>query len=294
MLLVPDWQKFCLAMSRISAFSMYPMLVTVFFTKMKATQAFLSSTPLSMYLGIIKEGHDNHVHAGTYIAFDVWVHTLFHLLRWADQGNIRLLWTTPAGLTGLVAVVAMPLITFPMMYFRESLSYELRKGLHYLFYLFAVVLCFHVPTGAVPNGGFLAPVLGSCVALYALDTAYVYLFMTERVETTSFHVLSSGVRISMPVSDRFRGRAARAGFAYVCLPWIDDRQWHPFSLFEDPCDPSTQQVFLMRNGDWTEAVHDALARDTTRPCWIKGPFPSPYSHASLYDNQCKCFVLSHP
>ena len=38
-------------------------------------------------------------------------------------------------------------------------------------------------------------------------------------------------------------------------------------------------------GDWTKALHKSLARDTTRPCWIKGPFPSPYSHAALYDNQ---------
>ncbi len=64
-----------------------------------------------------------------------------------------------------------------------------------------------------------------------------------------------------------------------------NRQWHAFSLFEDPSDPSIQQMFLMKNGDWTESVHRALSRDTTRPCWIKGPFPSPYSHASLYDNQ---------
>lgn len=44
-------------------------------------------------------------------------------------------------------------------------------------------------------------------------------------------------------------------------------------------------MFLMKNGNWTNAVHDALSRDTTRPCWIKGPFPSPYSNVSLYDNQ---------
>eukprot|EP01083_Nonionella_stella_P260336 887786_1 len=91
----------------------------------------------------------------------------------------------------------------------------------------------------------------------------------------------------MPVSAKFQKQAKQcgSGYAYICIPWINDKQWHAFSLFEDPSNPSIQQMFLLKNGDWTKAVHAALARETTRPCWIKGPFPSPYSHASLYDNQ---------
>ncbi|KAL7555274.1 hypothetical protein ACHAWF_019016 [Thalassiosira exigua] len=282
---VGGWQRFCLAISRMSAFSMYPMLVVVFFTKMRALQSFLAKTPLSIHFGVIKEGHAHHTHAGRYITFDVWIHTLFHILRWASQGNMRLLWTSPAGVTGLITIIVAPLITFPMMYYKPKLRYEIRKGLHYLFYVFAITMCFHVPTSAIPNGGFIGPILGLCIFVYTLDAIYVHISMTEKIETTAFHVLSSGVRISMPVSERFQKRAGRAGYAYICIPWIDDCQWHPFSLFVDPSDPSMRQVFLMKAGDWTGAVHDALARDTTRPCWIKGPFPSPYSHASMYDNQ---------
>ena len=55
----------------MSAFSMYPMLVIVFFTKMKALQTFFAKTPYSMYFAMITEGHDYHVYAGHYIAFDV-------------------------------------------------------------------------------------------------------------------------------------------------------------------------------------------------------------------------------
>jgi hypothetical protein len=133
---IGGWQKFFLAMSRMSAFSMYPMFVIVFITKMKALQTFFSKTPLSMYISMINEGHDFHKHAGKYIAFDVWIHTFFHILRWASQGNLHLLWTTRTGLSGLVTVIATPLITFPMMYFKRTISYEIRKGLHYLFYIF--------------------------------------------------------------------------------------------------------------------------------------------------------------
>ena len=194
-------------------------------------------------------------------------------MRWGSQGNITLLWTSATGITGLIAVIATPLITFPMMYFKRKINYELRKAMHIcFFYVFAIVLCFHVPPSAFPNGGFIAPLLGGSVILYSLDAMYTYLFMTEKIETTAFHRLSSGVRISMRVSERFQRRTAgrSAGYAYINLPWITDKEWHPFSLFEDPKDPSVQQMFLMKTGDWTEAVHLTLSRDTTRPCWIKG------------------------
>ncbi len=67
----------------------------------------------------------------------------------------------------------------------------------------------------------------------------------------------------MPVSDRFLShsqRGLRAGYAYVNIPWVDDKQWHPYSLFEDPSDPRIQQMFLMKVGDWTGDVHKALLR----------------------------------
>lgn len=37
-------------------------------------------------------------------------------------------------------------------------------------------------------------------------------------------------------------------------------------------------------GDWTKNVHAALAKPCARPAWIYGPFPSPFSTASGYDN----------
>jgi hypothetical protein len=138
--------------------------------------------------------------------------------------------------------------------------------LHFLFYLFAVGLCFHVPTSAIPNGGFIAPILGSCILLYTLDACYVYLYMCDNIKTTAFHVLSSGMRILMRMLDRFRdSTSVRGGYAYLNIPWINNMQWHPFSLFEDPSNPATLQVFLLRNGNWTDAVHKALSRDTARP-----------------------------
>jgi len=128
---------------------------------------------------------------GKYIAIDVWIHTLFHLLRWGTQGNIDLLWTNATGLSGLIVVLVCPLITFPMFIpqLRLSMSYEVRKSMHYLFYVFAIGMCFHNRTSAFPNGGFNQVVLGFCITYYTLDSLYVMFFMTEIIETTIFNVL---------------------------------------------------------------------------------------------------------
>lgn len=178
-----------LAISRISAFTLYPPMFLIFMTKCKATINFLMRTPLSLFM--VDDQHELHSFCGKYIAFDVWVHTLFHCLRWGIQGNIDLLWTNITGLSGLIVVLATPLITFPMFInpLRLAMSYEVRKGLHYLFYLFAIGMCFHNKTSAFPNGGFNQVVLGFCIVYYTLDSLYVMIFMTEMIETTVFNVL---------------------------------------------------------------------------------------------------------
>ena len=129
----------------------------------------------------LKDEHKLHIYCGRFIAFDVWVHTIFHLLRWGNQGNANLLWTSAAGITGLITVIATPIITIFMMMFKTQITYEVRKGLHYLFFLFAIAMCFHVPASGIPNGGFIGYVLGSTIVLYSLDRLYVVFCMTERV-----------------------------------------------------------------------------------------------------------------
>ena len=128
--------------------------------------------------------HKLHTYCGRFIAFDVWIHTIFHLLRWANQGNIDLLWTSSAGLSGIIVVIVTPFITFLMMYFKTVISYEVRKALHYLFFVFAVGLCFHVPASGIPNGGFISYVLGFSIAIYTIDQFIVTFFMTERIDTS--------------------------------------------------------------------------------------------------------------
>mmetsp|Transcript_23439 Transcript_23439/g.38791 ORF Transcript_23439/g.38791 Transcript_23439/m.38791 type:complete len:677 (+) Transcript_23439:87-2117(+) len=276
-------QMVLLGISRFSGYFMYPCLILVFLTKLRATGAFLSGSLINMFM--YQDLHRLHVYCGWVILLDSCVHTTCHLTRWALQGNLVLLFQHASGVTGLMIILSTFLICVPMMVWKEKIRYELRKLLHYLFLVFALALCFHAPQSAVPNGGFCAYIFPTILVWYGLDCLFCALFMTESIETTRYHTLTSGVQMTMKVSKRFQQWGNGGGYAYVCFPWVDRHQWHAFSLFENPEAPEERQIFMQRTGDWTTKVHALLQRDSVRPVWIMGPFPSPYKNAVKYDNQ---------
>jgi hypothetical protein len=171
-----------------------------------------------------------------------------------------------------------------MMFWKRKIRYEIRKYVHYLFLIFGLAMCFHVPASGFPNGGFAPYVFGILLSWWALDNLYVQWFLTEKIQSSRFYVLPSGVQLTMAVSKRFQSWGP-GGYCYVCLPWVNPHQWHAFSLFENPIEPSERQIFMQKLGDWTTQVHTMLGRETSRPVWIQGPFASPYGNADNYDSQ---------
>ena len=305
-----NWfQMVCIGVTRVSAFFMYPgtllvdvrsaccffsamvltirvvssALIMVFITKFRATMNFISKTPFSLYTNA--DLHDFHVCCGWIVMVDGVIHAIFHVLRWGNQGNLSLLFTHYSGISGVLVVTTLLLICIPMIYFVGKVSYELRKALHYLFVIFCLAMAAHSPTSTIPNGGFTAWVFPILLAWYSLDYLYIQLFMTEKIESTVFHVVPTGFQLTMKVSDRFQQAAGHGGYCYVNFPWISKTQWHAYSLFENPANPGERQIFVQTLGDWTQEVHDALQRNTCRPVWVQGPFSSPYDSAVEYDNQ---------
>jgi len=279
------WQTFCLIMSKLSAFAMYPLLVVVFTSKCRATLNFVNKTPLSLFIPeFCTDSHTCHSYAGRSIAYFSCVHAIFHILRWIDQGKMLLLVNSTTGLTGLFCIMVLPSITVLMMYtkIRAYFNYEIRKTFHYLYYIFALSLCFHVPISRFQ--GFLAPIIGTVLIWYTMDVIYVILFMTEKIHTPVFQVLESGVQITMTVSRSFQERLEQGGYVFICLPWVN-REWHAFSLFEVADHDNQRQVFIQNVGNWTNELYQHLKRNTHRPLWIQGPFASPFHHAQNYDNQ---------
>lgn len=229
--------------------------------------------------------HELHVYCGWNIFICSIIHSICHFARMAAQGNLYLLYSHISGITGVLIFLFCLLICVPMTFFRQRINYELRKNMHYLFIFFALALAFHTPTSAIPNGGFTFYVFGTLLFWFFVDATYSYFFMTEKIDTPTFSVVPSGVRMTMDVSKRFQKVGQKGGICYVCLPWVKKNQWHAFSLFENPSNPVERQIFVQRTGDWTNELHSYLQRDTVRPVWINGPFPSPYDNAGAYDNQ---------
>lgn len=229
--------------------------------------------------------HELHIYCGWTILICSLIHGVAHVARWAAQGHLSLLHSHFSGITGMIIFLSMILICIPMTIFRKTIQYEIRKYLHYFFLVFALALCFHSPKSAIPNGGFAFYVFGSIIVWYLLDASYCTCFMTEKIETTKFDVLPNGVQMTMNVSKFFQRKGAQGGYCYICLPWVDKTQWHAFSLFENPTNPQQRQIFVQAGGDWTRKVHQYLQRDTVRPAWVQGPFPTPYLSAEDYDNQ---------
>jgi ferric-chelate reductase len=277
-----SFQLFLTGLARFSAFFMYPPIVVTFWVKFRAIQGIIDRTPLMSYC--FSDTHRLHEYCGWIIFYASAIHTIAHLIRWGLQGNLYLLFHHFSGITGFIVVISTLAIVIPMTWLKRWIRFEVRKYVHYLFWVFCMAMTFHAPLWALPNAGFCAIIFPTIMILYFLDASYVKLFMTEKITTVKYETLSSGVQLTMPVSERFQKSLNSGGYGYVMFDWIDRNQWHAFSFYQDPLDKECRRIFIAKAGDWTNKVHSKMDRNTVRPVWLSGPFPSPYSNASNFDS----------
>ena len=272
-----DWRSVSfLVFARASAYFDYPLYVALFLSKAHNLRAFLHQSYVST---LVDMGDPHHLHtlAGTIVSLEVFWHASWHLLRWGLAGEIHLVWTHVTGRSGLVALAITPLITWPMMFqgLRRRVAFEWRKMLHYLSIVWALALCFHAPTQHISK------IMGAAVGVYLVDYVYGLFVRVHFVPTLTLRRLSTAVEVTFknPTPDFNKG-----GYVYVCLPWISKTQWHPFSLFQMNSSQGESSICMSAVGDWTKAVHAELKRPSSRPAYIYGPFPSPFSCAAHFDH----------
>ena len=279
------WSYVFLAISRMSAYGMYPPLVLVFLSKCNSLRTFLQQSWLNELIPFY-DLHQLHVSMGTFLLYDgVFGHSFFHLLRWGREGDIGLLFTSTTGVTGLVALILLPLICMPMMVplLKRRMPWECRKGLHYLALAFNIAIALHAPAMSIL--WVMLPVL----IMYLVDVLYTLLARTFYVETSCFERLDNGVQLTFPNPHEFHHGHAQ-GYVLVCIPWLSVFQWHPVSVYPHQTDPRYSSVFFNVTGDWTRALHTTVERGTCRPCWIQGPFASPYN--MVVEADCLLMVAS--
>lgn len=209
----------------------------------------------------------------------VW-HTLWHLIRWGlQEDNLNLfLFHHVTGITGFISLVITPLLVWPMRLsvLRRKISFEVRKRVHYLSWVWAVAICFHAP----PQHIFW--IIGTAFLIYLLDWIYGIFGATHMAPSARFVRLESAVMVRILKPDSFKMKGS-GGYCYLCIPWISKYEWHAFSAFKDPFDDSYVCFCIALAGDWTRNLHATVNEPIHRRIWMYGPFPSPFDTACKND-----------
>ena len=267
-----------LIFARASAYFDYPMYMLLFLSKCHNLRGFLYRTHLREWIPL-SDMHNLHAFAGAFVSFEVVWHSFWHVTRWGIGGNIEFLWTNRTGITGLVSLLVTPLIAYPMMFrqARISIPFGYRKAMHYLSIVWGICIMFHAPKTNI------FWVLGPSVVLYLLDYIAGYVFCIRYCPTLKLTRLGeTAVEIVFEHPPGFVNDGG--GYVYICLPWLGVAEWHAFSLYAHPALENHSSVCIAKLGDWTAALHEATRRPCSKPGWVYGPFPSPFSSAGKTDN----------
>ena len=124
-----------LTLARCFAFLDYPLYMMMFLSKAHNINNIFRRTVLREWIDF-SDMHRIHSIFGVVVGVETMFHSFFHMLRWGINNEIQLLWGTNTGITGFIAAAATPFIVWPMAIpkLKTRISFEVRKGLHYLSY----------------------------------------------------------------------------------------------------------------------------------------------------------------
>ena len=142
------------------------------------------------------------------------LHSLFHLLRWCLNNDVRLLWTTTTGVTGMIAAFVTPFIVWPMVItkIKERLCYEIRKCLHYLSWVWAVALVWHAPSR-------IKYLIGIPALVYLADYLVGMFMRNNLIENVYFERYGeNGVAVHIDNPSGYN--SSKVSYVYIMCPWI--------------------------------------------------------------------------
>jgi predicted ferric reductase/Ca2+-binding EF-hand superfamily protein len=268
-----------IVVARLSAWYMVPPIVFIFLSKCRVLTAYTSATSLSLWLPL-NDLHELHATLGKTTGWMTVLHTLAHLARWGTRGEMSKLYDGAVGRSGVIGALATAPVVLLMgvRALRKKYSWELRINVHKIGALcFLVGLAFHTSK--------LTVIMTALLAAWAIDSFVTSHYLTHKVTSSKFNRLGSGTQLTFSNHQHWATFGAELGYIRVCVPWVSKSQWHPFSVYPAADDPENKSaVFIVAAGDWTEALHRSIERDTQRPVWIQGPFPSPYAAAMTFQN----------
>lgn len=229
-----------------------------------------------------------------------------------------LLYTHPAGITGLILLAAMHMLYTAALRPRlRHHAYELFTGSHHLYLLFVLALATH------GQGCFVATADGTtCVGYFTwryMGPALGLYLLLDRVprawrrwgcpasRRAGSHVLVKAVMhpgrvLEVGLKERFgSGRFVYKPGQYVmvCVADVAPFQWHPFTISSamHPLDQGVFTLHIRKVGDWTQGLFDLLlarqaeeSESSQSPrtslanirVWVEGPFGTPTEEVFSY------------
>ena len=264
-----------LALARTSVFFDYPLYMMMFLSKSQNINNHLRRTFVREWIDF-GDMHTIHKIFGIVVGIETMFHSFFHLLRWGLDNELNLLWQSTAGVTGFIAAFVTPLICWPMVFpfLKRRISFEVRKGLHYLFIVWAIALLFHAPS-RIPW------LIGIPALVYAIDFIFGYFVTNNLIETAYFERYGeNGVAVHFKNPTSWENRAPTS-YVYIMCPWISKYQWHAFTTFPEPLKENHSMLCIGASGDWSKELHDKIQAPSLRQVYVHGPLMTEFSDKAI-------------
>jgi hypothetical protein len=156
-----------------------------------------------------------------------------------------------------------------MKILRKNIRWEVRKAIHTVGGIgFGLCGALHAPKTKVLY------VYGTVVVIYLLDWLYANIFKTYEVETCHFTRLHNSVVLHWQNPPGYNH--AQHGYVNICIPFIKRYEWHAISIYPHATKPDCSSLCIAKAGDWSNKLHSDTLWKTERPCWIQGPFLTPF------------------
>lgn len=264
-----------LALARCSVFFDYPLYMVFFLSKAHNLNNHMRRTLLREWIDF-GDMHKVHKIFGIVVGIETMFHSFFHLLRWGLNNEMSLLWLTTVGISGLITAVVTPLICWPMVvpYLKQRISFEVRKGLHYLSNCFAIALLFHAPSRAP----FL---IGIPALVYVVDCIFGYVKRNNLIEAAYFERYGeNGVALHFENPTNW-DKKPKTSYVYIMCPWISRYEWHAFTIFPKPSKENHSMLCIGASGDWTRQLCDRIKAPCIRRLYVHGPFMTEFSDTAV-------------
>ncbi len=174
------------------------------------------------------------------------------------------------GATGAALLLVFVVMwLFSLAFIRRSSRFELFYFTHLLYVAWFVLAIVHAPSFLLWAG---APLLG-----FVVEQALRLRRRGPACSVLSAEALRSGVvalRIARPAGFDF----GAGDYAFVRLPWVARREWHPFTISSAP--ERDELTFHVRSlGNWTSTLRGIVERaephEVGLSAYVDGPYGSP-------------------